>query len=124
GSRGGMNMGIRNLYRVLAAALLIGMPLVGSTEEAADLYEAYCTQCHGVSGDGNGINAPHMSVQPRDHTDPTDMGTRTDEDLLKVTKHGGKAINKSVLMPAWEHNLTDEQIHALVDHLREMCCSQ
>ncbi len=93
-----------------------------AADEGSVLYRVYCTQCHGIEGDGNGINAPHMAVQPRDHTDPSEMATRTDEDLFKVIKHGGKAINKSVLMPAWGGNLSDEQIHALVAHLRDLCC--
>ncbi|MDZ7784769.1 MAG: hypothetical protein U5K56_18095 [Halioglobus sp.] len=32
-----------------------------------------------------------MSVQPRDHTDPEEMAARTDEELAKAIKHGGKA---------------------------------
>jgi cytochrome c oxidase cbb3-type subunit 3 len=88
------------------------------------LYEIYCTQCHGMNGDGGGINVPDMSVQPRDHTDPQEMGARTDEDLAKAIKHGGKAVDKSVLMPAWEGNLDDEQIADLVAYLRELCCKQ
>src|SRR5690625_7648710 len=119
-----MSMGLHNLYRAAVAALLMSAPLLGSAGEAAALYEVCCTQCHGVSGDGNGINAPHMSVQPRDHTDPREMGTRTDDDLFKVIKHGGKAINKSVLMPAREHNMTDEQNHAVVEQLREVWSSE
>ena len=45
------------------------------------LYEVYCTACHGVDGNGKGINVPDMSVQPRDHTDASEMGARTDEEL-------------------------------------------
>lgn len=107
---------------LLLTCMLTGLAAARDDEGAA-LYRAYCTQCHGVEGDGNGINAPHMAVQPRDHTDPSEMGTRTDEDLFKVIKHGGKAINKSVLMPAWSGNLNDEEIRALVTHLRSLCCN-
>ena len=63
------------------------------------LYQTYCVQCHGVNGDGKGINAPHLSVQPRNHTDRSEMSARTDEDLFKAIKDGGQAVNKSVLMP-------------------------
>lgn len=86
------------------------------------LYRVYCTQCHGVAGNGKGVNAAFMSIQPRDHTDAAEMGARTDADLFKAIKEGGKAVNKSVLMPSWSANLGDDDIHALVAYLRELCC--
>lgn len=106
-------------------ALLLALPAAvaaAPADSGADIYRTYCTQCHGVEATGSGINASHMSVQPRDHTDPQEMGARTDEELFKVISLGGKSINKSVLMPAWGHNLSEAQIHLLVDHLRTLCC--
>lgn len=91
-------------------------------EQGRLLYEIYCTQCHGKNGTGEGINVRDMSVQPRNHTDSDEMITRTDEDLEKVIKQGGKSVDKSVLMPAWGDNLSDEQVEALVKYLRELCC--
>ena len=87
------------------------------------LYEVYCTQCHGMEGDGYGINTPDIDVLPKDHTDTPEMMTRTDEDLFKAIKHGGKAVSKSVLMPNWDANLNDDEIHALVKYLRTLCCT-
>ena len=86
------------------------------------LYHAYCTQCHGGEGDGYGVNADFMEVQPRGHTDGEDMMTRSDEDLFKVIKFGGKAIDKSILMPNRDGNLSDDEIHSLVGYLRVLCC--
>jgi len=96
----------------------------GDAKRGEALYQVYCTQCHGVSGDGKGVNAAYMAVMPRDHTDTKEMTARTDEELFKVVKLGGKSINKSVLMPAWGRNLSDDDIHALVAHLRNMCCKK
>jgi cytochrome c oxidase cbb3-type subunit 3 len=117
---------------LLAACLLALAAAASATDTAASaesdakrgaaLYQVYCTQCHGLKGNGGGINAAHMAVAPRDHTDRGEMSARTDEELFKVIKHGGKSINKSVLMPAWGRNLSDEDIHALVSHLRNLCC--
>lgn len=92
--------------------------------EGETLYGIYCVQCHGTKGDGQGVNASTMSVQPRSHIEKTEMAQRTDEELFKVISEGGASINKSVLMPAWKDNMTEEQIHALVKHLRKLCCSQ
>jgi len=113
------------LLPVMAALALAACPaLAGDADHGEVLYEAYCTQCHGMNGDGGGINVPDMSVQPRNHTDPEEMGARTDDELAKVIKHGGKAIDKSVLMPAWDDNLGDEQVTDLVAYLRRLCCEQ
>jgi cytochrome c oxidase cbb3-type subunit 3 len=112
-------------YLTTLSVLLLALPTAVTAAPAdtgADLYQAYCTQCHGVEATGNGINAAHMSVQPRNHTDRGEMSARTDDELFKVIQLGGKSINKSVLMPAWGHNLSDAQIHLLVDHLRTLCC--
>lgn len=109
----------------LAAWLLIaGAAQAADDSRGAVLYEVYCTQCHGLRGNGKGINAAHMSVMPRDHTDMGEMSARTDDELFRVIKHGGKSINKSVYMPMWGGNLSDEDIRALVNHLRKLCCGK
>ena len=113
-------------------SVLLTLPLLVFTaattaedlEQARKLYNVLCVQCHGVEGDGYGINVADMEVLPRDHSDSEEMSTRTDEDLFKVIKHGGKAIDKSVLMPNWDGNLSDKQIDMLVKLLREICCSE
>lgn len=95
----------------------------GDAENGKQLYRVYCTQCHGIEGNGKGINVHDMAVAPRDHTDTGEMSARTDEDLVKAIKHGGKAVNKSVLMPAWGGNLSDAQVEDLVAYLRQLCCT-
>lgn len=91
---------------------------------AKDNYKQFCWQCHGMQGDGMGLNVQDMSVQPRDHSSAKAMGGRTDDDLFKVIKEGGLAIDKSVLMPPWKDSLNDDEIHDLVKYLRELCkCS-
>lgn len=114
------------MNKAILVAALFGLSGLAHAEadRGKQLYDVYCTQCHGVNADGKGINAAHMSVQPRDHTDTKEMSARTDEELFKVIKHGGKSINKSVLMPIWGGNLNDDDINALVAHLRKLCCTK
>lgn len=95
-----------------------------SAERGRAIYQALCTQCHGLNGNGWGINAPHMEVLPRNHIDAKEMSARTDEELFKVIKHGGPSINKSVFMPSWKSNLSDPEIQDVVAYLRELCCSE
>jgi cytochrome c oxidase cbb3-type subunit 3 len=110
----------------IAAILLLaaGAAQAADADRGQSIYRLYCTQCHGVNGDGKGVNAPALSVQPRDHTDRAEMSARQDADLVKAIKHGGKAVNKSVLMPNWDGNLSDDQIDDLVAYLRQICCSE
>ena len=106
---------------LLLAALALAAGSAQAAETAADNYKTYCVQCHGMQGNGKGVNIRDMSVQPRDHTDAKSMSGRTDADLFKVIKEGGLSIDKSVLMPPWGATLSDDEIHAMVQHLRTLC---
>ncbi len=108
---------------ILALTLLAattGSPalLAADAENGRTLYRGYCTQCHGLEGDGFGVNAPDMEVAPKDHTETAEMQARSDADLFKAIKQGGKAVDKSVLMPNWDANMSDDEIRDLVAYLR------
>lgn len=111
----------------LLAIALFAMPLAAWAEDAERgeiLYRVFCTQCHGVTGDGNGINAAHINVQPRSHIEREGMASRSEADLFRVIKEGGPAVNASVLMPAWKGNLDDAGVDDLVAYLRALCCEE
>lgn len=108
------------LWLCLASLLLVRVGVAAQEIHGEQLYRIYCTGCHGISGNGNGINVPDMSVQPRDHTDRQEMSARTNEDLTRAIADGGPAVGKSVLMPPWGRVLSGEQIAALVAHLRKL----
>lgn len=112
-------------FYLLLIGSLWSLSVLGAGDPKAGkvLYQLYCTQCHGINGDGKGINIADMAVLPRDHTDRQEMSARTDADLIKAITHGGKSVNKSVLMPAWEGNLSEAQVLDLVAYLRELCCN-
>ncbi len=115
---------MKRLMMTVICLFLFSVSAKGDLEHGQHLYETYCTQCHGVNGDGKGINVKDMAVQPRDHTDRSEMSARTDADLTKAIKGGGKAVNKSVLMPAWQGNFDDQQVSDLVLYLRHLCCEE
>lgn len=111
-----------NRINTVLLMLLVLIPgLAPAGESARENYNAYCVQCHGMKGNGMGLNIRDMSVQPRDHTDAKAMSGRSDEDLFKVIKEGGMAISKSVLMPPWAGTFSDNEIHDLVKYLRSLC---
>ena len=99
---------IRTLHIALPMVLFasLSLPVWGAdvepdlgTEEQREagkaLYDQYCSQCHGVDGDGNGYAAPYMQPRPRDLTAgrfklrTTPSGALpTDDDLIKVIREG------------------------------------
>ena len=91
------------------------------TEETRRVYQRYCTQCHGVKGHGDGINAPYLVVPPRDHTKGDYLETRSDQQLFDAIKLGGLAVGRAPCMPAWEHTFENKTIHSLVNYIRELC---
>ncbi|WP_296752962.1 cytochrome c [Thiobacillus sp.] len=93
----------------------------GQYAKAVRNYDTYCVQCHGINRNGRGINSRDMSVQPRDHTDAKTMGDIPENEILKVIKEGGLAVNKSVLMPAWGNVLNDTEIREMAAYLRHVC---
>ena len=105
---------------VLQGPVLAGIdtPLV----DAPKVYQRWCSSCHGLEGKGDGVNStPDMAINPRDHTDPLFMTTRSNEQFADVIRGGGTKVAKSPIMPPWEATLTKEEIRALVIYLRELC---
>ncbi len=91
------------------------------TAQTRQTYQFYCTQCHGPEGHGNGINAPYLTVPPRDHTKADYLETRSDEHLFTAIQKGGLAVGRAPCMPSWEHTLDEDTLHSLVRYIRELC---
>tara|TARA_B100000315_G_scaffold259397_1_gene315302 strand:+ start:33015 stop:33404 length:390 start_codon:yes stop_codon:yes gene_type:complete len=104
-----------------ATTLLAVNPSAVLADTAAENYSLYCVQCHGSAGTGKGINAPFLSVQPRNHTSAKDMGALSDENIAKAIEGGGLAVGKSNQMPPWGGIFAKAEIADLVKHLRGMC---
>src|SRR3990170_2192450 len=69
---------------------------------AGENYRFYCSQCHGLTGKGDGINAAKSRpVQPKDHTNKDQMSRLSDEDIINVIRSGGRATSKSARPALW-----------------------
>lgn len=91
-------------------ACVAGAILAAGAAEAQSLdigrmeYMAGCSQCHGITGQGDGIMAPYLTVAPPDLT-----VIRRDNDgvfpagvLYEIIEGGGStALHGSREMPAW-----------------------
>lgn len=117
-----MGINLKIILSLIALAIftfLRGGILFAETVE--DNYKLYCTQCHGVKGDGKGVNVKDMSVQPKNHTSAADMSKLKDDEMFQAIKNGGAAISKSTLMPPWGSVLKDDEITALVKYMHKLC---
>jgi mono/diheme cytochrome c family protein len=82
------------------------------------LYDNYCAVCHGTSGEGDGFNSYNLYPRPRSFADSAYIAALSDATLRETIARGGRGINKSVLMPAYQATLTDDQILYLVRYIR------
>jgi cytochrome c oxidase cbb3-type subunit 3 len=72
-------------------------------------YTEKCALCHGEDGKGN----PQMKMKTMpDFTNAAWQKKESDEDFIKNIKEGKKP------MPAFGDKLTDDQVKALVAHVR------
>ncbi len=111
---------------VIATAMALGLTLsaMGSAQAAdtKQVFDFYCAQCHGVKGDGKGINVgKDFATDPRNFTNAADMEKRSDEDIRTVIKDGGPSISKSPLMPPWGATLSAAEVNDLLAYIRKMC---
>lgn len=101
-------------------------PIALSDEETSDhlklgyaVYAKYCTQCHGVDGDGNGPAAPYLNPKPRNYTHGVFKFTSTPygkkprrADLIRTVRQGVTGTS----MPSFDR-LSDQEVEAVVDYV-------
>ena len=111
--------------RLLAVAVIAVGAVTGGPAVAADaekLFGFYCAQCHGVGGKGDGPNVTDdFPVSPRNFTSAEEMNKLTNADIKNVILDGGPSMSKSPMMPPWSKTLSEEEVDALILHLRKLC---
>lgn len=100
--------------------------LIGSADVSTEhllhgqaVYQQYCVQCHGISGDGNGPAAKEMYPRPRDYRKgifkfiTTPYGAKpVRADLLKTVRQGVRGTS----MPSFQL-LPEGDLEAVVDYV-------
>ena len=84
-------------------------------------YQLYCVNCHGNEGKGDGMLADTLDVPPRNHTDASIMGERTDTFIFKTIAKGGASNGFSNNMPPHDTILSKKEIDGLVKYIRKLC---
>ena len=97
-----------------------GAAPAGNAAAGREVHVANCAKCHGPGGKGDGPAGKLLKTKPADWTDKAKMGKLSDSDLFNVIKGGGKAVGKSVLMPAWAGKLSDDQIRDVIAFIRSL----
>jgi len=84
------------------------------------LYETHCAICHGPAGKGDGAGAKVIRQSMRDFSNPAAMRDVEDRFLFEIIKKGSSQFGRSNAMPSWGMKLSDEEIRAVVAHIRTL----
>ena len=113
---------------VVGAALILrmmvspdeGTPAATRPQDGRAVFEAHCAICHGPMGKGDGPGARVIRQKMLDFSDAAAMREVSDRFLFDIIKKGGSQFGRSNAMPAWGMKLTDEEIRAVVAHIRSL----
>jgi len=86
-----------------------------------ELYDANCSICHGLNGNGDGFNAEYLPVSPGNLSDSKTISQRADDTLYETLYNGGRIMKKHHFMPSWGLKLSHKEIVYLVDRIRQLC---
>ncbi len=103
----------------LLAAYAPGLPAAGPANPAqaldpAALYQRHCSACHGEAGDGNSRAQATLARKPRNFTAPEARTRLTREYMIAIVRDG----RPHTPMVARSTRLSQEEIEAVVDHIR------
>jgi mono/diheme cytochrome c family protein len=83
------------------------------------LNDQYCERCHNPESTVERVsNYDNLEVKPHPFTEGDTLNKMSDADLAAIIAHGGPALNKSALMPAWGNTLSKSDIEALISYIR------
>ena len=89
--------------------------------DGARLYEQACSACHGSDGRGRTVEELGFELELPDFTDCEFASREPDPDWHAVIHEGGPVRAFDRMMPAFGDALTDEQIYAILGHVRTFC---
>jgi len=83
------------------------------------LNDQYCDRCHNAESTVERVsNYDNLEVKPHPFTEGDTLNKLSDADLTAIITHGGAALNKSALMPAWGNTLSKSDVQALIVYIR------
>src|SRR5262245_39391165 len=89
--------------------------------DGARLFDADCAACHASDGRGRSSAEVGFALPLPNFTDCSFATREPDSDWSAIIHRGGPQRGFDRIMPAFQNALTDEEIDALLDHLRKFC---
>jgi len=89
-------------------------------QRGQQVFNQYCSTCHGAEGKGDGISAQNLPITPQDLTVGAQLNPLPDSFLYDVIAHGAQSVGLSPLMPAFKPYLNDLQIHEVIAYVRTL----
>ena len=81
------------------------------------IYKEYCSQCHGITGKGDGPAASGLEPKPAIHAN-IPFEKLPMEYVYNVVNHGGPAIGKSANMPYWNLTIGQQGVADVIAYLK------
>ena len=107
------------LLCLLAASFAAADPI-----QDAALYDKACAACHGSDGRGRPVEDRGFELELPDFTDCEFASREPDPDWHAVIHEGGPVRAFDRMMPAFGDALTDEEIYAILRHIRTFCSNK
>jgi cytochrome c5 len=105
------------VFLTVASFALASFSGYADADPAKAVWDKQCKKCH--AEDGSGKTKLGEKLEIKDYTDPASLAEMSDEDLFNATKDGVEGTK----MKGYSNKLSDEEIHALVAHMRAMAKS-
>lgn len=102
-----MNKKLNTVLGMVAGALLTSSQVTAGVGEGGELYDAYCTVCHGGLGEGQAMGKPL--------TDSV-ANKLSDTDLLEIITDGRAGTG----MAAWGGSFSEEEIYDIANFVRTL----
>ncbi len=90
-------------------------PVSGNPQMGKQVYDNYCTLCHGPGGKGKGTITKVYDMEPADHTNASSMNRISNKKMHSIISNGGAAKS---LMPGWKDILSDKEIEDVISYIR------
>lgn len=105
------------MKKILILAIVLGFTatITVLAGDATETWDKTCAKCHGA--DGKGDTKPGQKLDIKDMTDAKVQASFTDDQAFKALKEGLKDSEGKIRMKPAE-GLTDDEIKALVQHVR------
>jgi cytochrome c6 len=102
---------------LLTTGMVLAFASAAYAADAKENWAKHCAKCHGA--DGKGETKMGRQAGAKDYTDPKVQAEIKDENAIKIIKEGLVDKGKKKMDPYGE-KLTEEEIKALVAHIRTL----